>query len=92
MTAIDSAPHGAEVQHELPEPRYPEPQPGQESDEPVRAQPSAGGAEPAIGHRPDLPAQPAMTAADVEDEDADPVVDEGPGIDDGVRSLRKQRG
>jgi hypothetical protein len=92
MTAIDPTPHGAEVQHELPEPKYPEPQPGKESDEPVRGQPSAGDAEPEIGHRPDLPRHPAMTAADVEDEEADPVVDEGPGIDGGIKGLRKQRG
>jgi hypothetical protein len=29
---------------------------------------------------------------DVEDEEADPVTDSGPGIDDGVKSLKKQRG
>ena len=31
-----------------------------------------------------------LTAADIEDED--PVIDEGPGIADGVTGLRKQRG
>ena len=94
MMPIDPSPHGAEVQHELPEPSYPEPSPGAESDEPVRGQPAAGDAEaePDIAHRPGLPEHPAMTAADIEDEEADPVVDDGPGIADGVTSLRKQRG
>ena len=31
-------------------------------------------------------------AADIEDEEADPVIDTGPGIADGVRSPEKQRG
>ena len=70
---IDSSPHGAEVLHQPPQPQYPEPRPGQESDEPVRRQPGAA-------------------QADAEDEEDDPVIDSGPGIDDGLKSLRKQRG
>jgi hypothetical protein len=31
-------------------------------------------------------------AADMEDEEADPVIDSGPGIADGIKSLKKQRG
>jgi len=33
-----------------------------------------------------------LTTADSEDEDRDPVIDDGPGIADGVTGLRKQRG
>lgn len=42
--------------------------------------------------RPALPEAPVLTAADIEDEDVDPVIDDGPGIADGVTGLRKQRG
>lgn len=38
---------------------------------------------PDIAHRPELPEHPELMAADVEDEEADPVVDTGPGIADG---------
>ena len=37
-----------------------------------------------ISRRPALPDHPQQMAADVEDEEKDPVVDSGPGIDDGV--------
>jgi hypothetical protein len=49
-------------------------QPGSKQDQPMP---------PAAKQRPPLPAQPKIMPADVEDEDADPVVDTGPGIDDG---------
>lgn len=45
----------------------------------------AGGSTPDIAHRPGLPEHPERMAADIEDEEADPVVDEGPGITDGRR-------
>lgn len=38
-----------------------------------------------VRHRPELPQHTEVMAADVEDEDDDPVVDTGPGIADGVR-------
>jgi hypothetical protein len=84
--------------HEPHEPPFPQPKPGEESDEPVRGNPLAdeaedeSGIEPDIGHRPALPDHPEQMAADIEDEEADPVIDTGPGIDDGVTSLKKQRG
>jgi hypothetical protein len=37
---------------------------------------------PDISQRPGLPERPQLMAADVEDEDEDPVVDSGPGITD----------
>lgn len=36
-----------------------------------------------IRRRPQIPTDTEVTAADVEDEDADPVIDTGPGIADG---------
>lgn len=89
MPPIDPSPEGAEVLHQQHEPKFPEPKPGDESDEPVRGQPGAAQPDDA---RPELPNHPTSTAADIEDEDADPVIDDGPGIADGVKSLRKQRG
>jgi len=37
-----------------------------------------------IAERPELPEHPQIMAADIEDEEADPVVDAGPGIADGA--------
>lgn len=91
----DTTPHGGEVLHDLPErAKIPQPKPGQPSDEPVRGQPGAGKPEPEIGERPELPANPELMAADIEDEDADPVVDTGPGIadDSGKPSVTRQPG
>jgi hypothetical protein len=38
----------------------------------------------AVGERPPLPDHPQIMPADVEDEDADPVVETGPGVSDSV--------
>ena len=93
MAPIDDTPHAGEIM-QPPERSIPQPQPGQESDEPVRGNPQADetGKESDSRHRPALPEHPAQMAVDVEDEEADPVIDSGPGIDDGVKSLSKQRG
>jgi len=45
-----------------------------------------------ISQRPALPEHPERMAADIEDEEADPVIDTGPGIADGVQGQKKQRG
>jgi hypothetical protein len=87
---IDSAPERAEVLHQQSEPKLPEPRPGEQSDEPVRGQPGAGG--PDSVDRPALPGHPVLAAADIEDEDGDPVIDDGPGIADGVTGVREPRG
>lgn len=77
----DPTPHGGEAFHRLPDrAKIPKPKPGQPSDEPVRGQPDAKTPDPEIGERPELPEQPQVMAADIEDEEADPVVDSGPGI------------
>ena len=47
--------------------------------------PRASGGPPDIAHRPGLPEHPERMAADIEDEEDDPVVDTGPGIADGRR-------
>lgn len=94
MAPADTTPHGGEIMHEPPERRFPQPQPGGERDEPLHADSGtpAAGDEPDIAHRPSLPKRPQRVAADIEDEEADPVIDSGPGIADGVKSLKKQRG
>lgn len=84
MPPRDPSPLGDEMVRTLPERKFPEPKPGDHS--------AADEAAPDISHRPALPEHPQPMAADVEDEEADPVTDTGPGIADGVRSLNKQRG
>ncbi|CAA9430677.1 MAG: hypothetical protein AVDCRST_MAG51-2650 [uncultured Ramlibacter sp.] len=56
----------------------PEPMPGREGDSRRVVDAKE------IARRPGLPERPEIMAADVEDEDADPVVDTGPGIEDGA--------
>lgn len=41
-----------------------------------------------IARRPGLPEHPERMAADIEDEEDDPVVDGGPGIGDGIAPRR----
>ena len=72
----DPSPHGGEILHELPEPKFPVP-----ANKPAQSE----GA-PDIAHRPALPDHPEQMAVDVEDEEDDPVVDSGPGITDGFQS------
>lgn len=84
MPPRDPSPLGDEMVRTLPERKFPEPKPGDHA--------AADEAAPDISHRPALPGHPEPMAADVEDEEADPVTDAGPGIADGVRSLNKQRG
>jgi len=60
------------------------------------AQPTAREQFPAeaadIAERPPLPEHPQRMAADIEDEEADPVIDSGPGIADGITPPHRQRG
>jgi len=46
----------------------------------------------AMTERPALPDHPERMAADIEDEEADPVTDTGPGIADGVQAPKKHGG
>lgn len=78
----DTSPHGGEAMHELPDrARIPKDKPGH--------RPATGG-----GERPPLPAHPEPMAADVEDEEEDPVVESGPGVADetGKPSVTRQPG
>lgn len=75
----DPTPHGGEALHAPPDrARIPAPEAGLTDDAP----PVPAAAPADIAARPALPTQPVRTAADIEDEDADPVIDSGPGIDD----------
>jgi hypothetical protein len=78
MCPVDPSPHGGEILHENRERKFPP--------APERALP--GPDAPDIAHRPALPDHPTQTAVDVEDEEADPVIDSGPGIADGIRGQR----
>jgi hypothetical protein len=93
MAPKDPTPRGGEIL-QPPNRTIPQPRPGEESDEPVLGNPVAdeAGDQPDIPKRPALPRDPQRMAADIEDEEADPVIDSGPGIDDGVKSLKKQKG
>jgi hypothetical protein len=51
--------------------------------EAVPGAPRARSGTPDIAQRPGLPEHPQTMAADIEDEEDDPVVDTGPGIADG---------
>ena len=89
MPPRDPSPLGDEMvrtlpERKFPERKFPEPKPGGNA--------TADEAAPDIAHRPALPDRPERMAADVEDEEADPVNDSGPGIADGVHSLNKQKG
>ena len=86
----DTTPHGGEAMHAPPDrARIPQPKPGRESDAPPRGQP---GDEPR--DRPPLPDASEPMAADVEDEDGDPVIESGPGVadDTGTVSVTQQPG
>ena len=80
----DRTPLGDAMAHRFPEQEIPEPKPG--------ARPADAGAKPDIAQRPGLPTHPERMAADIEDEDEDPVVDSGPGIADGAKGPDRQRG
>ena len=84
MPPRDSSPLGDEMAYTMPEQKFPESKPGGPA--------ATDEAAPDISKRPALPDHPQPMAADVEDEEADPVIDSGPGIADGVHSPKKQRG
>jgi hypothetical protein len=93
MAPKDTTPHGGEIM-QPPNRTIPQPKPGEGGDEPARPNADADEAEeePGFEDRPSLPTHPEPVAADMEDEEADPVTDSGPGIADGIKSLKKQRG
>lgn len=94
MPPDDPTPLGDAMTHRFPQQKIPEPKPGASGNGPARGGHRVARDKPAadVSGRPPLPKHPQPMAADVEDEDADPVTDTGPGIDDGLKSLKKQRG
>jgi hypothetical protein len=68
----DPTPHGGEAFHAPPErAKIPPPQTG-DAQAPLPPDPA----------RPPLPTEAEVRAVDLEDEEADPVVESGPGVDD----------
>ena len=77
----DTTPHGGEAMHSPPDrATIPEPKPDGKQDEFPRGDPT--GAARKVIDRPALPPHPEIMAADIEDEEADPVVESGPGVDE----------
>lgn len=70
MCPIDPTPHAGEMM-----------QPPADHEIPQGSDGKTGKAD--VSHRPALPDHPEQMAVDIEDEEADPVVDTGPGIADG---------
>jgi hypothetical protein len=85
MPPDDPTPLGDAMTHRFTQQKIPEPKPGDGDAGRAKAQSDISG-------RPALPDHPERMAADIEDEESDPVVDTGPGIADGVKSVKKQRG
>ena len=83
----DPTPLGDEMVERLPDRKFPQPKPSRNRE---ASQESAQAQD--ISRRPPLPDHTERMAADIEDEEADPVIDTGPGIADGPRKLDKPRG
>ena len=79
MCPIDPSPHAGEVLHE-PDKQFPVPSPdGLHERKPQ--------GEVTVDDRPAIPAQSELMGVDVEDEEEDPVIESGPGVDDGQTHL-----
>jgi hypothetical protein len=74
----DPTPLGDEMVERWPDRKFPQPKPSRD-----RAGAIADATAQDISRRPPLPEHPERMAADIEDEEADPVIDTGPGIADG---------
>jgi hypothetical protein len=81
MCPIDPTPHAGEVMH-APEKQFPKPTP----DVTHEPKPKAD-AEVQLQGRPPIPARSETMAVDIEDEEADPVVESGPGLEKRQTSL-----
>jgi hypothetical protein len=89
----DTTPHGGEAMHPLPDrAKIPEPKPGAQEREYEAERPPRD--ELPLRERPPLPDHPEQMAADIEDEEADPVVESGPGVaeETGKPSVTRQPG
>jgi hypothetical protein len=81
MCPIDPSPHFGEVMQE-PEKQFPKPTP----DVTHEPKPKALDDVP-VQDRPPIPSRSETMAVDIEDEDADPVVESGPGLEKRQTSL-----
>jgi hypothetical protein len=92
MPPDDPTPLGDAMTHRFASQKIPEPRPA--AGPAGRGESTSGAArrEADIAQRPSLPDHPERMAADVEDEEADPVVDSGPGIADGMKIMKKHQG
>ena len=82
MCPIDPTPHAGEVLHE-PEKQFPEPTPAEKrpgKHPGVEPQPGKHPDAP-MNDRPPIPPTSELMGVDVEDEEDDPVVESGPGVD-----------
>lgn len=79
MCPIDPTPHAGEVLHE-PDTQFPKPTPDVRHEKKPEAETS-------VEDRPAIPAASAQMAVDIEDEEADPVVESGPGVEARQTSL-----
>jgi hypothetical protein len=92
MPPDDPTPLGDAMTHRFTNQKIPDPKPNTEAAGLGEDASAAARREADISRRPGLPEHPERMAADIEDEEADPVTDSGPGIADGVKGLKKQRG
>jgi len=84
MCPIDPTPHFGEVRQK-PQKQFPKPTPDvNHEDKPQADEPQAS---ELIADRPEIPDSSEVMAVDIEDEDADPVVESGPGLDKRQTSL-----
>lgn len=89
MSPTDDSPHAGEIM-QPPERRIPQPLPGQESHD---ARGDELGDEADVGHRPPLPRHHERSAPDAQGDAAGPVMQHRRvRDDDGVKSVKKQRG
>lgn len=88
MPPDDPTPLGDAMTHRFANQKIPDPKPNAGADRAASPTTRPGD----ISKRPPLPDHPERMAADIEDEESDPVIDTGPGIADGVRGLKKQKG
>ncbi len=93
MPPDDPTPLGDAMTHRFADQKIPDSKPNaDESGTEDSAEPADTLGSADIAERPPLPNHPERTAADIEDEEADPVIDTGPGIADGVQGFQKERG
>lgn len=85
----DPTPLGDEMVERLPDRKFPQPKADRDR---AGASSEESSAAQDISRRPPLPDRPERMAADIDDEEADPVIDSGPGIADGPGKLDKPRG